>query len=176
MVDEVNILFEGDSKLRPGFRNLLDRHVERARRQRIRFKLIAGGPGPEAVKDFLRVCRTRPYQLNILIIDSEGPVPNTVHAIRTLRANSFWDQDVVCDDDQINFMVQAMEAWFIADPEALIKCYGQDFNINLLPNPQNAESTAPSETVAAIHRGLRRGGRSYDKVSDGTRLNLLMRP
>lgn len=48
MVDEVNIVFEGDSRLRPGFRNLLDRHVERARNQRIRFRLIAGGARAEA--------------------------------------------------------------------------------------------------------------------------------
>ena len=109
MVDEVNILFEGDSKLRPGFHALLARHVERARSQRIRVKFISGGSGPETVKDFLRICRSSRSSQNILLIDSEGPVPNTVHAIRTLRASSFWDQDVVCDDDQINFMVQAME-------------------------------------------------------------------
>ena len=109
-------------------------------------------------------------EVNILLIDSEGPVPNSVHAIRTLRASSFWDASVVCDDEQINFMVQVMEAWFIADPRALVRHFGQNFNINRLPNPQNAESTAPSEAVMAIRRGLRGGRRAYDKVSDGAML------
>ena len=173
MVDGVNIVFEGDSKLRSGFRNLLDRHVERARNQRIRFRLISGGPRFEAVKDFLRICELQPSQLNILLIDSEVNVSNTEHAIRTLRASNFWDVSVACDDDQINFMVQAMEAWFIADPRALIEHFGHGFNANVLPNPQNVESVSPSEAITSIRSGLPRGRRrrrTYSKSSDGARL------
>ena len=136
----------------------------------MRFKLIAGGSRTEAVKDFLRSCRSQPSNVNILLIDSEGLVPDTASAIQSLRAQNFWDGSVACDDDQINFMVQAMEAWFIADSRALIKHF-RDFNINVLPSPQNAESVAPGDLTTAIRKGLRHGGRRrYDKVTDGVKL------
>ena len=79
---------------------------------------------------------------------------------------------MACKDDQIHFMVQAMEAWFIADRQALTRYFGRDFNTNALPSPQSAESTSPNELVAAIRNGLRRGSRrrDYDKVSDGLKL------
>ena len=76
-------------------------------------------------------------------------------------------------------MVQAMEAWFIADPQSLTGLFGPSFRINALPNPQNAESTTPSELVAAIRRELRRISsrrRDYDKVADGAKLLELIDP
>ena len=70
-------------------------------------------------------------------------------------------------------MVQAMEAWFVADRRALRSHFGNRFNANALPSPQNAESIAPENLVAAIERGFpRRGrrGRRYDKIEDGEKL------
>ena len=171
MVAEVTIHFEGHSNLRPGFHKLFEPHVNHARQQRIRFKLIAGGSRTEAVKDFQRSCRSQPSNVNILLIDSEGPIPDTASAIQSLRAQRFWDGSVACDDDQVNLMVQAMEAWFIADPQALVNHFGQDFSIKALPSPQNAESVSPSDLTTAIHEGLRNSGRRrYDKVTDGVKL------
>ena len=173
VVAEVTVHFEGHPNLRPGFHKLFEHHVERTRRQRVRFKLIAGGSRAEAVKDFLRSCTSQPSNLNLLLVDSEEAVPDTASAIQSLRDESFWDGSAACVDDQINFMVQAMEAWFIADPQALVKHFGHDFNSNVLPSPQNAEKTLPKDMTAAIRRGLGRGGsrrRDYDKVTDGLKL------
>ncbi len=173
MVEAVNIVFEGHSGLRPGFHQLFYPYMSRARERRIRFNLVAGGSQIETVKDFLRYCRSSPHQLNVLLIDSEKPVANTTQAVSSLRSDSSWDISAACADEQINFMVQAMEAWFIADPQALTERFGQSFRINALPNPQNAELTTPGELVAAIHRGLRHSGsrrRYYDKVADGVKL------
>ena len=171
MVTEVTIHFEGHSNLRLGFHKLFEPHVNHARQKRIRFNLIAGGSRAEAIKDFLRSCRLQPSNVNILLIDSEGPIPDTTTAIQSLRAQSFWDGSVDCDDDQVNLMVQAMEAWFIADPQALINHFGQDFSVKALPSPQNAESVSPSELTIAIRKALRNSSRRhYDKVTDGTKL------
>ena len=168
----VTIHFEGHKGLRGGFHKLFGPHIARARQMRIRFKLIAGGPRTETVADFLRSCRLRPSDLNVLLIDSEGPVPVTEEAIRSLRAQGWWDRSVTCDDSQINLMVQAMESWFVADPKALVEHFGQDFNTGGLPNPQNAESVAPANLVSAIRRCLPQGRRrrNYDKVADGAKL------
>ena len=179
MVEAVNIVFEGHSGLRPGFHKLFSSYVSHARERRIGFNLVAGGSQIETVKDFLRYCRSNPHQLNVLLIDSENPVTNTTQAINSLRSHSSWYANAACSDEQINFMVQAMEAWFIADPQALTELFGQNFRINALPNPQNAESTTPGELVAAIRRELRRSSsrrRDYDKVADGAKLLQLIDP
>ena len=171
MVEEVNIHFEGASDLRPGFRTLLDRHARRARQRRLKFNLIDGGSRVETVKDFLYSCLNRPGGINVLLIDSEDAVSATSDTIRTLRREGYWNENVRCSDAQIHFMVQAMEAWFVADPIALTTHFGRRFNTNALPSPQNAETVSPQQLKSAIENGLRPLGRrrSYG-VSDGASL------
>ena len=174
MVRRVTIHFEGDGKLKPGFRKLFARHADRARGNRIRFNLISGGPNAETVKDFLRSCRQNPSDLNVLLVDSEGPAPSVADAIQKLRSQSYWDASAAVDDGQINFMVQAMEAWFIADPQALARHFGNSFNAGGLPNPRNAETISPKDLTDSIDQALRGVGgrrrREYDKARDGARL------
>lgn len=178
MVSRVVIHFEGAKDLRAGFGKLFGNHIERARRNGIRFAMIAGGSNAETVKDFLRSCRRNPSDLNVLLIDSEGPAPSATEAIRSLRSRSYWDANATPEDGQINFMVQAMEAWFIADPRALSRHFGNGFAAGRLPNPQNAESISPNRLTDSINQALRAiGGRrrkKYDKVRDGARLLALI--
>ena len=174
MVAKVTIHFEGAPGLKPGFHSLLGQQVQRARQRRTKFEFIAGGSREKAVKDFLRSCRQSPSNLNVLLVDSEGPVQSRTSWIRALRGQSFWDGGVACSDEQVNLMVQSMEAWFIADPQAIARHFSQGYNGNSLPSPQNAERTAPADMLAAISRGIprdRRGRRRrYDKVTDGAHL------
>lgn len=175
MVERITIHFEGDGRLKPGFRNLFARHVNRAREKRIRFKMIAGGSNAETVKGFLISCRKNPSDFNVLLVDSEGPAPSASDAIRALRSRSYWDRSAAVDDGQINFMVQAMEAWFIADRRALTNHFGNRFNADSLPNPRNSESIPPQGLTDSINQALRasaarRGRRRYDKARDGARL------
>ena len=179
MVRRVVIHFEGSDKLRVGFGKLFKNHRERARQNGIHFKMIAGGPNAETVKDFLRSCRENPSDVNILLIDSEGPVPRAVGAIRALRSRNYWDANAAPEEDErINFMVQAMESWFIADPRALERHFGNGFGAGSLPNPQNAESVSPNGLTDSINQALRAIGgsrrRKYDKVRDGARLLALI--
>ena len=178
MVSRVVIHFEGAKDLRAGFVDLFGNHIERARQKRIRFDMIAGGSNAETVKDFLRSCRRNPSDLNVLLIDSEGPAPSVAEAIRALRSRSYWDANAAPDDGQLNFMVQAMEAWFIADPQAMAGHFGNGFAAGRLPHPQNAESISPNELTDSINQALRSiGGRrrkKYDKARDGARLLALI--
>ena len=174
-MSRIVIHFEGKKDLRPGFRKLFERHVNRAREKRIRFDLISGGSNVETVKDFLRSCRENPSDLNVLLVDSESPAPSAAAAIRALRSRSYWDASAAVDDGQINFMVQAMEAWFIADRRALATHFGNRFNADGLPSPRNAESISPQGLTDSITQALRasggwRGRRRYDKARDGARL------
>ena len=174
MVSRVVIHFEGAKDLREGFVKLFGNHIERARQKRIHFDMIAGGSNAETVKDFLRSCRRNPSDLNVLLIDSEGSAPSAAEAIRALRSRSYWDANAAPDDGQLNFMVQAMEAWFIADPQAMARYFRNGFAVGRLPHPQNAESASPNELTDSINQALRAiGGRrrqKYDKVRDGAQL------
>ena len=179
MVRRVAIHFEGDKDLRAGFGKLFENHIERARQNRIRFDMIAGGSNAETVRGFLRYCRLNPSDLNVLLIDSEGPAPSAAEAIRALRSRSYWDANVAPEEDErVNFMVQAMEAWFIADPQALERHFGNGFGVGSLPNQQNAESISPNGLTDSINQALRAVGgrrrRKYDKVRDGARLLALI--
>ena len=178
MVSRVVIHFEGDVRLKPGFRKLFERHANRARGNRIRFDLISGGPNAETVKDFLRSCRQNPSDLNVLLVDSEGPAPSAAAAIQGLRSRNYWDANAAVDDGQINFMVQAMEAWFIADPRALARHFGNRFSAGRLPSPQNAESIPVKQLTDSINQALRAIGgrrrRKYDKVRDAAKLLALL--
>ena len=178
MVSRVVIHFEGHSNLKFGFGKLFGEHKERARQNGIRFDMIAGGSNAETVKDFLRSCRRNPSDLNVLLIDSEGPALSAAEAIRALRSRSYWDANAAPEDWQLNFMVQAMEAWFIADPQAMARYFGDGFAAGRLPNPQNAESVSPNGLTDSINQALRGiGGRrrkKYDKARDGARLLALI--
>lgn len=175
MVSRIVIHFEGDGRLKPGFRKLFNRHANRAQGKRIRFSLISGGSNAETVKGFLISCRKNPSDLNVLLVDSEGPAPSAAAAIRALRSRRYWDANAAVDDGQINFMVQAMEAWFIADRRALSSHFGNRFNADGLPSPRNAETVSPNGLADSINQALRavggrRGRRRYDKARDGARL------
>ena len=54
-----------------------------------------------------------------------------------LKERDGWNRPEGATDEQCQFMVQAMESWFLADRTALSAYYGQGFQENPLPsNPQ----------------------------------------
>ncbi len=56
-------------------------------------------------------------------------------------------------------MVQAMEAWIVADPSALAKYYGQGFRLAALPKTQNPEDVSKQD----LERGLRQATQGTSK-------------
>lgn len=47
-------------------------------------------------------------------------------------------------------MVQAMEAWFIADADKLKEFYGRDFNENAIPKDRDIERIEKSRLDSAL--------------------------
>lgn len=107
MVTKLRIYFEGDDRLRPGFRQFLAEIAEVARRERCHFDLIATDGTP--VEDFRDAVKTRRDAWNILLLDSEDPEELL---LRKKRLEG-------CDQGSVFWMVQIMESWFLADIEAL---------------------------------------------------------
>ena len=52
-------------------------------------------------------------------------------------------------------MVQLMEAWFLADPEALATFYGAGFRANALPGNACVEAIAKDDVLRAIANAIR---------------------
>jgi hypothetical protein len=68
-------------------------------------------------------------------------------------------------------MVQAMEAWFIADPDALSKFYGQGFQTNSIPRTSNIERIAKDNLEPSLKAATRRTTKGeYQKIQHSSEL------
>ncbi|MEH2335263.1 DUF4276 family protein [Nostoc sp.] len=85
----------------------------------------------DAYEDFKIALESQPEAFNVLLIDAESPVDSTLTPWEHLRNRTEdhpWILDAVnFEDEQCHLMVQTMEAWFIADIDALKEFYGEGF-------------------------------------------------
>lgn len=144
-VPEVRIYFEGDRRLTVGFRSFFDEFF----RGMARVTLVACGAN--AVADFMNGLRKYPNAVSILLIDSEGPY---THArLRQVRQHDHWDSTIARNitDDQLHFMVQLMESWFLADREALRRFYGSQLIENRLPGNPDVEQIPKDDVLNGLN-------------------------
>ncbi len=157
---EIRIYIEGggDGKnskalLRQGFNQFFRDLVEIARNNQIKWDVVLCGSRNNAFRDFKNAFKTHPNAFIVLLVDSEAPVSRTPW--EHLRVIDNWESPNV-DDIHCHLMVQSMEAWFIADVEALKKYYGQRFKENPIFKTQNVEkiskdSLEPSLKIASCN-------------------------
>ena len=131
-------------------------------------KVVASGPRGSAFDKF-RVARRRANsdELPMLLVDSEGPVPERRGTWSHLKTCDNWDKPRGASDDDAHLMVQCMEAWFLADKEALASYFGSGYSANAIPANPNIEEVPKRD----IENGLRNATRncskgSYDKGRD----------
>ena len=137
--------------------------------------------GRKAAYDaFVTAIRNEPASINVLLVDSEdGVAAETGDANRDaearvahLNSRDGWDLTAV-SAECIHLMVQCMEAWIVADPDALAKFYGQYFAHNSLPVRPNLEEE-PKQGVydkldrATSDRRLTKG--RYGKIKHAAEL------
>jgi hypothetical protein len=91
-----------------------------------RLSVIACGSRLQTFNDFRKALRQQTGDFVILLVDSEGPVV-APGAWAHFHARDGWQRPAGTIQDQAHLMVQCMEAWFLADREALIEFYGQGF-------------------------------------------------
>jgi hypothetical protein len=134
MVSEIRIYVEGDPALRRGFHSFLQELRELARRKNVRWSVITCGSRNFTYDAFKTALKTHPDAFNVLLVDAEEAVDS--NPWEHLRRRDGWNS-AGCDDEQCHLMVQTMEAWFMADIEALKRYYKQGFQEGALPkNPQ----------------------------------------
>jgi hypothetical protein len=147
VVDHVRFYFEGDPKLRPGFNEFLKTVIQVARERRIRFDLVACKS--RVIERFVAGLREYPDAHSVLLIDADikSSIPSLLN---TVKSHPKWNLPVEVADGQINFMVQVMESWFLADIEAIRKYYGNSFNISSLPRDNNVEQIPKSDVMSGL--------------------------
>jgi hypothetical protein len=127
---------ETTAGLRPGFVHLFKELYDLAKSKGIPIWLTMCGSRRDACEDFLMSVESYPDAFNVLLIDSESPVSETHTPWEHLRSRKE-DQPWILatqgqDDDCCHLMVQTMEAWFIADIDALSKFYNGRFKEDYL--------------------------------------------
>jgi len=154
-VTEIRIHFEGNEALRPGFHQFLSRIRDAAQVRQIGFRLIAAGGTPDA--DFQTARRAHPKWWNILLLDRDALKPKRKKSV-------FW-------------MVQVMEAWFLADPEALALYYGQDFARNALKKNPHVEEIAKADVLKCLKQATRKTQKgAYHKTAHAPSILELLDP
>ena len=104
----------------------------------------------------------------VLLIDSEG-------ALSTQLIERVSGQ--IGASNRVFFMVQLMEAWFLADRPALEAYYGRGFNVGRLPGNPNIEDIPKADVEQGLHnatRGCRKG--QYNKTNHAVDLLRRLNP
>ncbi len=99
----------------------------------------------------------------VLLVDAETVVISNSPRVH-LQTRDCWDLRFATDD-MVHLMVQAMETWIVADPDALAAFYRQRFLANALPNTANLESVPREDIIRALeHATYRTQKGEYHKI------------
>ena len=181
MVNELRIYAEGggdgkDTKaaIRRGFGEFLSDLRGLARERRIRWNIIACGPRNAAFDAFNTALRTHTDAFNILLVDGEGPVNRAPW--EHLQERDGWDRPGV-PDEQCHLMVQMMEAWIVADIDAMGSYYGPGFRRQAIPARNDVEAIDKAileKSLEDATRYTRKG--LYRKIRHGSALLCRINP
>lgn len=142
--------------LRQGFRAFFGSLFDEARKRKTTMDLILCGSRASAFADFKSSLEQHPDANSNLLIDSEDPVNSGPWDHLRDRQGDGWAKPDGVTDDQCHFMAQCMEAWFIADLEALKKYYGQGFKESTLPKSNDVEEVAKKQVLSSLLSATRK--------------------
>ncbi len=117
--------------------------------------VIACGSRTEAFKKFCTGVKTYPDAFCILLVDSEGPVPESRGQWDVLHDRDSWNAPPNVTDENCHLMVQLMESWFLTDKDALERYYGQGFNRNALPARADTENIPKEDVQRSLDNATR---------------------
>lgn len=170
--------------LRQGFDALLRLQKENATDKGVGWKLVCEGGRQSAYESFISSVSSYPDAANVLLVDSEEglpPVPrlagkDAVIRVRHLANRDGWDLSGV-SAEQVHLMVQTMEAWIVADPQALQAFYGKGFQAGTLPVRRNLEEEPKEGLVPKLNKASRdTRKRKYKKIDHASAILKLLDP
>ena len=141
-------------------------------------KIVACGGRDEAFKRFkTAVDSSQAGDVCALLVDAEAPVC-FASSVQHLQERDHWNFPALVRH-KVFLMVQAMEAWFLADRQALADFYNGGFLANSLPGSHtNVEAVQKGDLERAlIHASrLTKTKGEYHKVKHGFALLALIDP
>ena len=160
------------SVLRQGMDAFLGELKARAGERSLGWRLACCGGRQKTYKTFINdVKRPKAGEIYILLVDSEDPVTAATpfEHLRN-RPGDGWDFAGV-PENRVHLMVETMETWIVADPDALAKWYGPGFRENSLPRTRDLEKVRKADIAGALDRatGSTTKGR-YHKILHANKL------
>ncbi|MCX6647140.1 MAG: DUF4276 family protein [bacterium] len=126
------------------------------------------GSRDKAFEKFYDEVIKNPSQISLLLVDSEGPV--TQSPVDHLRSRDNWDFSGI-DPDHVHLMVQAMEAWFMTDKDALKEYFKQGFKENALPRRPDVEEIPKDDLKASLNNAASSTTKGeYREIRDGSEI------
>jgi Domain of unknown function (DUF4276) len=130
---------------------------------------VVCGDRNNTCRDFKNALKSHPDDINLLLVDSEGPVntltidPNAdrekndrvmglIAKQHLINRDGWNDYLSEIDENDIHLMVQVMESWLIADIDTLAQIYGQGFNKTAISRNNNVEEI-PKDTIESALNG-----------------------
>jgi len=145
------------TECRKGFRLFLQKAGFKGRMPRI----VAAGGRQSAFDQFCTAMKD-PIQSGVvvLLVDSEAPVTVDAKSARPWdhvksREGDGWNKPDGATDDDLHFMVECMESWFLADKQALRSFFGQAFRAGSLPANLQVESISKTDILDGLKNATR---------------------
>jgi hypothetical protein len=153
---EIRIYFEGSKLLKSGFDSFFYELQAAARQAGVGFEVFAAKDGP---RDYGKAMRSHPSAWNILLKDSEQAMPTDP---RQICERHGIDSGLV---GSVFWMVELMEAWFLADGDALAAYYGNGFQRTAIRDTADVERVPKAEVMERLKRATRNTTKGqYHKV------------
>lgn len=151
---DIEIYMEGGGRtassralLREGAEEFFGELRSAAQARGLEMRIVCCGGRGEARADFVEARSEGRYAV-LLLVDSEGPVESDPR--NHLVTNDGWRDLESASENEIHLMVQVMEAWFVADPQALAGYYGPAFRADLVPTNRNLEEAGKERVLATL--------------------------
>jgi hypothetical protein len=122
-------------------------------------KVVACGSRKHAYDDFcVALVQSKPGDVIVLLVDSEAPVncgEDQVWEHVLYREGDKWPKPNAAKAEHLHFMVECMEAWFMADKTCLETYFGQGFEANQLPSRSDIEQIAKADLYDGLKKATK---------------------
>jgi hypothetical protein len=199
-VTEIAVYIEGGgntaeqkAELRQGFDALFASEKSKARTKRGSLRFVCCGGRQQAYEAFVNSLAVNPNMMNALLVDSETPIAaaaqNKAEDAKARVAHlqkkegsagrgqgDGWELGNV-PPERVHLMVQCMEAWIVADPDALTAFYKQNFKQGSLPKRPNLEDELKTDLYEKLKNATKDTQKGeYGKIKHASKLLLVIDP
>jgi hypothetical protein len=199
-VTEIAVYVEGGgngkeqkAELRRGFDALFANEKTIASGKRLSLIFICCGGRQEAYEAFRNAVAVNRERISALLVESESalaPVPADEAQDALIRVTHLRQKQgtgvrgqgdgwTLSDDlaERVHLMVQCMEAWIVADPDALGRIYKQGFRENRLPKRANLEEESKADIYAKLEGATEDTQKGkYEKIRHASQILAVIDP